>query len=280
MNFVFSDEQQSFRRAVRKYLEKACPPEYVRGAGIPSTPTELWRGLAALGVAGLTVPEEYGGLGKDEVDLVLLLEEAGRAVLPEPLVDTLAVAVPAATDSDPSVLPGIAAGEVIARARSEHAGVMVDLSDGSTLTGDPDRAAFGAAATLCGIADRVIEMAAAYAKERRQFGAPIGSFQAVKHMLADALLGLTFARPAVYRAAWSLAREAPDRSRDVSMAKAVASDAGFGACRAALQTFGAIGYTHEHDLHLWLNRGFALCNAWGTAAWHRERVARAVLSPR
>jgi alkylation response protein AidB-like acyl-CoA dehydrogenase len=196
-------------------------------------------------------------------------------------------------DAAPGTLQAIADGSAIAtyeRAQEGAFHLTFIRSDGTrdVLAGaeaqiggdqDPafDRAAFAASAVLCGIADRVIELAAMYAKERHQFGKPIGSFQAVKHLLADALLGLEFARPAVYRAAWSIATDAPGRGRDASMAKALASEATMNACRSALQVHGAVGYTHEHDLHLWLTKGFELAHAYGTAAWHRERVARAVL---
>lgn len=286
MNFTFTDEQLQFRQAVRDLLEKECTPEYVRATKPAEAvrPTELWRRLAALGVTGLTVPEEHGGLGKDETDLVLILEEAGRAAMPEPLMETTAVAVPQLRELDAEHLSGIAAGDVAAVfvepgvLRVDDGKRSHDVIVGGAFRDEAlDRGAFGAAAVLCGIADRVISLAADYAKDRHQFGRPIGSFQAVKHLLADALLGLTFARPAVYRAAWSVATASPDRSRDVSMAKALASDAAVDACRSALQVHGAIGYTHEHDLHLWLNKGFSLAQAWGTAAWHRDRVARAVL---
>ncbi|HYI45105.1 MAG TPA: acyl-CoA dehydrogenase family protein, partial [Actinomycetota bacterium] len=140
-----------------------------------------------------------------------------------------------------------------------------------------DRGALAAAAQLIGLAGRLIEFGAEYAKERHQFGKPIGSFQAVKHLLADALIRLEFTRPVVYRAAWSVANDVPDRRRDVSMAKAAASEAADHASRAALQVHGAIGYTEEHDLHLWLLRAKALSSAWGNAAWHRSRVGTAVL---
>jgi len=120
-------------------------------------------------------------------------------------------------------------------------------------------------------------MAAEYAKERHQFGKPIGSFQAIKHKLADALLHLEFARPVVYRAADSLARATETQQRDVSMAKAYAADAATGAARAALQTLGAIGYTQEHDLHIWMKRAWSLSAAWGNAEHHRARVAHEVL---
>jgi alkylation response protein AidB-like acyl-CoA dehydrogenase len=116
-----------------------------------------------------------------------------------------------------------------------------------------------------------------YAQSRHQFGVPIGSFQAVKHHLADVALGLEFARPLVYRAAYSLARRDPDRSAHVSMAKARASEAALLAGRVALQMHGAIGYTTEYDLHLWMKRAWALAASWGDAAWHHDRVGRAIL---
>ena len=140
-----------------------------------------------------------------------------------------------------------------------------------------DRAALATSATLLGLGARMIEMTVDYAKVRKQFGAPIGSFQAVKHHLATAHMRLELARPAVYRAAHSLAHADPEASTHVSMAKACASDAATLAARAALQCHGAIGYSFEHDLHLWMKRTWALAAAWGDAAWHRARVARAVI---
>jgi hypothetical protein len=139
-----------------------------------------------------------------------------------------------------------------------------------------DRGAFGTAAVLVGLGQRMLDLTVAYVTEREQFGVPIGSFQAVKHHLADALKELAFARPAVYRAAHSLATGADTRARDVSMAKAMASDAAAFVGRQALQCHGAIGYTVEHDLHLHLKRTWALAATWGDAAWHRDRVAQAI----
>jgi len=122
------------------------------------------------------------------------------------------------------------------------------------------------------VADRLLSMAAQYAKDRSQFGKPIGSFQAVKHHLADALVRVEFARPVVYRAAWSLQHGDPDASMHASMAKAMASEAATLAARTALQVHGAIGYTWEHDLQLWMKRAWSLAAAWGDAATHRARV--------
>jgi alkylation response protein AidB-like acyl-CoA dehydrogenase len=140
-----------------------------------------------------------------------------------------------------------------------------------------DRGALGAAAQLCGLADRMIRMTVEYVGQRRQFGVPVGSYQAVKHHLSNAFLRLEHARPAVYRAAYSIDTGSPDRSRDVSMAKVMAGDAGALAARVALQCHGAIGYTWESDLHLWMKRVWVLERAWGTTATHRRRVADAVL---
>jgi alkylation response protein AidB-like acyl-CoA dehydrogenase len=155
--------------------------------------------------------------------------------------------------------------------------------DGSLVIDDPealalafDRGAFGTAAQLIGLGQRMLDMTVAYVTEREQFGKPVGSFQAIKHHLADALKELSFARPAVHRAAHSLATGAETRRRDVSMAKAMASDAASFVGRQALQCHGAIGYTVEADLHLYLKRTWALAAAWGTAAWHRDRVGQAL----
>ena len=139
------------------------------------------------------------------------------------------------------------------------------------------RGAAGTAAVLCGLAGRLIEMTADYVKERRQFGVPVGSFQAVKHHLADALIALEHARPAVYCAAWSIATAQPTLARDASFAQAYANEAAGVAARVALQCHGAIGYTFEHDLHLWLKRVWSLQRAWGDTAHHRHEVATAVL---
>jgi len=139
-----------------------------------------------------------------------------------------------------------------------------------------DRAAAGSAAYLIGLADRMITMAADYAKDRQQFGKPIGSFQAVKHLLANARVKLEFARPATYRAAWSLATAQPTVSHDASMAKAMAADAADLAARVALQVHGAIGYTYECDLHFFMKRTWALSRAWGDATAQRQLVLASV----
>ncbi len=142
-----------------------------------------------------------------------------------------------------------------------------------------DRGALAAAAELLGLARQMIDTTVAYVKSRHQFGRPVGSFQAIKHHLADAHIAVETSAPAVYRAAWSLAARAPERTLHTSMAKALASEAALLAARKALQCHGAIGYAIENDLHMWMKRTWALAAAWGDAGWHRERVAR-ILIPR
>jgi alkylation response protein AidB-like acyl-CoA dehydrogenase len=337
VHFGFDDDQLAFRDAARDLFAKECPPAVVRAAG--DTPAGeldrgVWDRLAEMGVLATIVPEADDGLGLDELALVLVLEEAGRAGLPHPLVDTAAVAAPlvagASTPTAPDPVPAgipdahglgmvatdlggphvpcaadadwlllhddtsgtlhlvdpaavvLSAVDTVDRGR-RAATVDWQVTPETMVTDDPavvdlarDRGAFGTAAMLIGLGQRMLDMTVAYASEREQFGAPIGSFQAVKHHLADALKELAFARPAVHRAAHSLATGAETRRRDVSMAKAMASDAAWFVGRQALQCHGAIGYTVEHDLHLYLKRTWALATTWGDAAWHRDRVAAAI----
>ncbi|GGT05281.1 putative acyl-CoA dehydrogenase FadE [Planobispora rosea] len=133
-----------------------------------------------------------------------------------------------------------------------------------------DLGALACAAQLTGVGRRLLEVTVEYAMTRRQFGRPIGSFQAVKHRLADVLVALEHTRPLVHGAA--LAYGSPDFPRDVSAAKAAASDAAHAAAGSALQVHGAIGYTDEYDLSLWIRKARALRSAWGSPAAHRSRV--------
>ena len=329
MHFAFTEDQLLFRDTVRAILENECPPAAVRAAwedGSGLVPG-LWSTLAETGVVGLTAPEAHGGLGMNEVDLVMLLEEAGRAAVPGPLAEHTAVAVPAlaeAGETAAATLAAAAAGDIMLTvgladaeyvAAADLAGALVlqsgaDLHlvesgdvtleaqesiDGtrhlarvewaptatSPLDGaDPslafDRGALATAAQCVGLAQHLLDTTVEYVSERYQFGKPVGTYQAVKHHLANAALEIEFARPATYQAAWAIANAAPDRSRHVSLAKALAADAVDLACRTALQCHGAIGYTFEYDLQLWMKRGWALAAAWGDAAWHRDRIGTAL----
>jgi alkylation response protein AidB-like acyl-CoA dehydrogenase len=361
MDFSFSDDQLELRRTVRQVLDAQCPTAALRtfeAASLEERRTasmSRWHVLSELGASSLMVPETSGGLGMDATDLVGILEEAGWAGLPEPLLETSAVAAPVLA----TLLPAPAAETALGALVHEHATIAIGgidvtpagpwsptssvSADGLLSTPrvigastaavcllacrdddsgwqlhavpttacrveptpslDPtrdlstvhwplsadtllayggaadavvqlmaDRAAAASAALLIGLADRMITMAADYAKERQQFGKPIGSFQAVKHLLANARVGLEFARPATYRAAWSIATAQPTLSHDASMAKAMAADATDQAARVALQVHGAIGYTWECDLHFFMKRTWALSRSWGDATTQRSLV--------
>jgi alkylation response protein AidB-like acyl-CoA dehydrogenase len=321
VRFAFTDDQLALRDTVRDFLVKECPPSVVRAAWANDTGRSgLWPRLGALGALGVMADPAIGGFGGTELDLVLVLEETGRAALPEPVVEQAAVAAPLA--AGPGVVTGehtyalgLAGSPYVVYADSadylllehetglhlvERAATALELVpavDGSrrlaevtwdpaaaTRIGPPDaavkaraRAVLGTSAQLLGLAQHLLDTTLEYARGRHQFGVPIGSFQAVKHRLADVALALEFARPVVYRAAYSLATNDPDRSVHVSMAKAYAGDAAIGAARASLQVHGAIGYTTEYDLHLWMKRVWALAAAYGDAASHCEQVATALL---
>lgn len=139
-----------------------------------------------------------------------------------------------------------------------------------------DLAVLAASAQLIGAGHAMIETATDYAKNRSQFGRVIGSFQAVKHHMSDALVAVEMATPLVYGAAISIAEGSDTIARDVSAAKVAAANAAYVASRKALQVHGAIGYTLECDLSLWLTKTRALQSAWGTASAHRARIASAL----
>jgi alkylation response protein AidB-like acyl-CoA dehydrogenase len=332
VRFALTEAQAELKEGFAEFLADAYPVERVRELWESKTgrDPQLWAQLAELGAVGLTVADADGGLGLGEVELLSLLEEAGYALLAEPLVSTTAVAAPLLADLDAGEewQQRIAAGEAIVAVGLEPSGLVLDahvadlivLRDGddayalgpdeitlveqtsidrsrrlfsvgwdranaeflsadaaAALDAAYDRGALAVSAELLGITRRLIDGAVEYSRLREQFGQPIGAFQAVKHMLTDSLLNLEFALPVVYRAALSAASGDPLRSRDVSMAKAAASEAAKQAARVALQIHGAIGYTWEHDLHFWLMRAESLRRAWGDAAWHRERVGGYVL---
>jgi hypothetical protein len=139
-----------------------------------------------------------------------------------------------------------------------------------------DAGALACAAQLLGAGRALLEASVRHVGQRTQFGQPIGAFQAVKHHLADVAIGLEFARPLLGEAAAALGGGGPTAARDVSAAKVTCTDAAYLAARVALQVHGAIGYTQEHDLHLWLTKIRALAGAWGSQAEHRGRVMAAI----
>lgn len=337
MRFAFTEDQLLFRDTVAELFAKECPPEKVRWSWEDPVGRDegTWAALAEMGVTGLTVPESFGGMGMNEIDLLPILTEAGRCAYPGPLVETVAVAAPMLADVAPGAvadawLPRIADGSAIVTVQLEgqpyvndmHIADLLIAQRGDRLFAIPadrvrstaqvsvdgarrpfsvewdeadaelvvsgeagiqaadrafDRGAAATAAQLIGLGEQMITMTVSYVVDRKQFGVPIGSFQAVKHHLADAELKVSFARPAVWAAAYGLASGSAEIAREVSMAKCFASDAAEVVARKALQTHGAIGYTTEHDLHFWLKRSWALASSWGDAMWHRRRVAHILL---
>jgi len=135
------------------------------------------------------------------------------------------------------------------------------------------RGVLGTSALLTGLSRRMLELTVGYVKQREQYGVPVGSFQAVKHALANALVAVEFARPPTLAAAWYQATGAAEAAAHVSAAKAAASDAARLVARTAIQCHGAIGYTTEYELHLYAKRAWALIPAWGSPDWHRDRLA-------
>lgn len=318
MDFDFSSEQLAVRDLARDLFEKESPPSRLRELwGDADRDRTVWKTLGQAGLLEII----------DPVDLVLVLEEAGRAALPEPIVETLAIAAPilAASPLADEWAPKIAAGEAIVAVQLGGAPFVVDAGDADLLliesdgalhavprsgfTATPvrsddkarrlfqvdaqldaatkldaspaeamDRGAAAVAAVLNGIASRMLDMTLAYVKEREQFGRPVGVFQAVKHKLASAYVRVESARAAAWYAAFAIGSGLTDRSLAASAAKVVAAEAEAIANAEALQCHGGIGFTWEHDLHLWMKRGKALEASYGTAAEHRARVADHVLS--
>ena len=374
MDFAFSEEQEMLRASARDFLAKQAPSSYVRRMmdAEDAWDPELWKRLADLGWTALGIPEEYGGVGTF-LDLAVVLEEAGRALLPGPFFATMGLAVPALLEAGTgpqkkNVLGRIASGEaratvaltepagrwdadgialsatrsgegwrldgtklfvadaaaagftvVAARTRaSGEEGVTLFLVEGrppgmtvtplrtmdmtrrwyqvgfdgvflppDAVMGAPDRGwtplrralEWGEAAIcaeMVGGAQHVLETSVDYAKTRQQFGKPIGIYQAVSHKLADMLLEIESARSATYYASWAVDADAPDRSLAASIAKAYVSDAYRRAAGNGIQVHGGIGFTWEHDMHLYFKRAKASEVTLGDATYHRELVAQAL----
>ncbi len=301
MRFALTEEQAGFARSLDDLLAGSSVPSVVRAwaDGDHSPGLKLWERLAELGVTALADPAS----GATASDLVVAFEQLGRHAVPGPwaehaLVTTLlggapesvvTIGVPLALDADVAettyaVVDGHLCTAVAGERRHsiDPSRRLFTISEATPLAElapqgvdhAHDLATLGVAAQLVGAGYRVLEDAVDYAKARVQFGRPVGQQQAVKHLLADGKVALDFARPLVWGASLSLA------PRDVSAAKVAAGEAAYAAARAALQAHGAIGYTAEYDLSLWLLRIRALRSAWGSPSYHRGRVLTALLSDR
>lgn len=333
MNFTFSEDQLLFQQSLRDFLTNEVTPARIRQGWESDSGRDesLWRQLSELGVVGMTVPEQFGGLGMTELDFVLLAQECGYVALPEPLVHTALVAVPMLRDLGGELaatwLPRVAAGKARVAVglqqnllvEDAHCADLLLLERGGAFyAADPartelrhnpsvdpsrklyavesigplepvatgetaallaaralDRGAVGCAAQALGLAQRMVDLSVAYTGERQQFGQAIGAFQAVKHLMADVAVRLEYARAPVHRAAYAVAH-GEARADHVSHAKLVACEAANLAAKNSIQVHGAMGYTWEVDLHIFMKRAWALASDWGDESFHKRRVAQYV----
>ncbi|MDA4894845.1 acyl-CoA dehydrogenase [Streptomyces sp. MS2A] len=318
MRLLTTEEQDAVAAAIDDVVEAAGGADVAQSwaAGDLSAGLALWAQFAELGLTGLRVPETEGGFGGGLDDLVVVFERLGFHGVPGPYVETVALlprliseadraalvggavataAVsglsPFAPDPDAATLRYVVDSDRIAPATLERTGqslaptrrLGVLAADGEGRAIAPDarasaerEAVLAASAVLLGAGERLLREAVQYAGVREQFGRPIGEFQALKHQLADVRVALSFARPLLWNAA--LTADTGTGDRDSSAAKIAASEAATRAARVALQVHGAIGYTAEHPLRIWLGLVPALSRVWGTPAQHRARVAGAILS--
>jgi alkylation response protein AidB-like acyl-CoA dehydrogenase len=299
----FTPEQEELRASVRAVLEKECGIDFVRsGEWEP-----LWKQMVALDWPALSVPEDAGGLGMSFIDLAVVLEELGRVVAPGPFLPTTTQFIPALRAAGATELLGaVARGELtgalvfdgVVMGRPDVIvtadGVVDDWSGTEIETLDKsrplyrvdlpsvtdaaviDQATAGLALEMVGACQAVFDMTLEYAKQREQFGVPIGSFQAIKHKIVDMYIALSRARACAYFAAATVAENDARRPLAVSMAKAAAGDAQRIICEEGIQIHGGIGYTWEHDLHVYVKRAKTGEALFGSARDHRQRVARLI----
>jgi alkylation response protein AidB-like acyl-CoA dehydrogenase len=376
MDFGFSEEQEMLRKSARDFLAKESPMTYVRQMMEDERGfrDEQWRKMAELGWLGLILPEEHGGAGGDFVDLVVVLEEMGRVVLPGPFFSTailggVAITQGGSAEQKQELLPKLAAGDLrltLAQlepnARWDAEGVELEAkksgaeyrlsgtklfvpdahtadllvvagrapgakgSEGISLflvdakakgvattllkTMDQtrklcevvlkdvavpaarvlgaagegwkllerivDRGKVGLCAEMCGGAEKVLEMSVEYAKVREQFGRPIGSFQAIQHKCANMLVEVESSKSATYYAAWAVANDVAEAPLAAAMAKAYCSDAYRHTAGEGIQIHGGIGFTWEHDMHIYFKRAKSSEVTFGDATWNREIVAQLI----
>ena len=372
-NFGLNEEQLMLQRTVRRYVEKECTTEFVREMMEDANgySPKMWQDLAGMGLLGVNIPEADAGSGMGLVELIVVIEQMGRAIFPGSLLETMMVAEAISEggngDQKKSYLPKIANGELIGTLAIDEPGGFWDAeavqatakreggryrlsgtklfvpyahvadlmvcavrtseggrpeegvtlllvepkNDGAKVETLPtmdesyklcevsldgvsvsasqvlgeegagwhlwdkirQKATVLASAEMVGGAERVMEIIVAYSKERQQFDKLIGSFQAIKHRCVDMLVDVVSSRGCVYYAAWAVENQAKDAEIAVSSAKAYASDAYVNASQKALQSFGGIGFTWEHDIHLFMKRARRLEMTFGDATFHRERMA-------
>jgi len=376
MDFGFSEEQELLRKSARDFLQKEASMTYVRqmmedDRGFADA---QWKLMAELGWMGLIVPEEHDGAGLTFVDMVVVLEEMGRVVLPGPFFSSAILSAVALLDGGTAAqrqefLPRLAAGQLRATLAqlepsgrwdadgvdlevrrdgggwrltgtklfvpdahtadllivagrepgskgtaglalflvdAKAKGVMTTLLktmdqtrklcevklEGVTVGADRmlaepgkgwalldrivDRGKVGLCAEMCGGAQRVLEMSVEYAKVREQFGRPIGSFQAIQHKCANMLVEVESSKSITYYAGWAVANDVPEAPLAAAMAKAYCSDAYRHTAGEGIQIHGGIGFTWEHDMHIYFKRAKSSEVTFGDATWNRELVAQLI----
>ncbi|MFF5491084.1 acyl-CoA dehydrogenase family protein [Streptomyces virginiae] len=294
MDFQPTEDQRDLRAGVRDLLAGRYGRDALRASVDSGTGVDrvLWRELGAAGFFALRLPESEGGVGLGLPEAVLVFEEAGRALVPGPLVATHLAA---------GVVPGAAAGMAVVSAFDLGGPLVAHLADADAVLGasgvpagepvrsvDPltplhrvaeagdcsayrEEGALLTAALQLGSALRTVELAVRYAGEREQFGQPIGAFQAVKHLCARMLVRAEVARTAVYAAAVT------GDEGEVAAAKLLADEAAVRGARDCLQVHGGMGFTWEADVHLHLKRAWVRSEQWRTAAQAEELLARELL---
>lgn len=297
MDFLIAPERLELAEAVREYLAGTHGPEVLRRLDAEGNrDPEIWQGLVEMGLPGLLVPEDRGGLGMGLLDAALIARECGRACLAEPLVESAFVTVPwMIACGQTERLDDVVSGEYRPIAAHPINGWQVDGEGEALASIDPlrnlarlpsdasddpqllDLGALMASTQLVGLAEAMLDQAVEYSKLREQFGQPIGGFQAIKHKLADVAVALEFARPVLWRAAQALDDRIASASLHVSHAKLAACDAAYLSAESAIQVHGAMGYTYEVDLHYWMKRTWALAGAWGSRGFHARRVDDAII---
>lgn len=312
MDVGFSDSQLELRAAVRDVLAKECPPSLVRTClDDPDAWRPLWQKVVDLGWTGLALLDDDAGMGV--IELIAVLEELGAAAAPVPLLSCAGLAAGALHAAGPDARrwqEELAAGAVGALAVDGINGALdagradlVVVLAGDELTiirqdgldGDPEAVLpvspptalavplTAAAAESVGLASRVLDIAVTHASTREQFGRVIGSFQAVKHRLADCYVAIERARSLTYAAAMlctDASADVDDRWRAAALAKAAASEVAVEAARAGVQVHGALGMTWEHDMHLYLRRAWELEPVLGDSASLYRAVAVSLVGAR
>lgn len=338
MDFTFTEDQLAFKDAISRFLMTEAPPEMLREIWDTEEgrSPELRQKIAEQGLTALSVPEEQGGLGMDDVAWSLLTQELGYYAIPDSMADTAYVAtgllvdLPASVEERNGLLERVVDGSVRIAVAHEVNPLVADvhladyvliqnqgelhllageeveyrrnasidssrrlsriqfetsresqLLDGESGKSVWDRAlnrgALAVAGQSLGLAQRMLDLSVDYAIQRKQFGKPIGSFQAVKHKLADVAGAIEFAKPTLYRAAYALAHDEPGADLHVSHAKLACCKAGWLAARHGIQVHGAMGYTWEADLQMFMKRAWALNASWGTREFHQNRIANVIL---